>query len=159
MGSISLATFQWKQPFPHHMSLKTFVNIYCFRRIVLYQMGAGHRLVKWALNSNGLVSWDSLFLFHFSSLFCPWKSEMGKGCGFPPTKGCRADLSRVWCHVPQSAVQPLHFFLSRRAYFGLAVDSDVGTALVQITFYQPLWLCSGSPQSVTFFHVEYLQDF
>lgn len=106
MGSISLATFQWKQPFPHHMSLKTFVNICCFRRIVLYQMGAGQRLVKWALNSSVLVFWDSLFMLHFFSLFCPWKFEVGKGCGFPAIEGCRADLFGMWCCVPQSEVQP-----------------------------------------------------
>lgn len=149
MGSISLATFQWKQPFPHHMPLETFVNIYCFRRIVLYQMGAGHRLVKWALNSSVLVSWDSLFLLNFSSLFCPWGSEVGKGCGFPATEGCRADLWGVM----------LCASVSRMAYCGLAVDSNFGTAWVQIMFYQPLLLCPGSPQSVTFFHVECLQNF
>lgn len=97
MGSISLATSQWKQPFPHHMSLKTFVNICCFQRVMLYQGGTGHRLVKWALNSSVLASWGSLFLLRFSSLFCSWKSEVGKVeeacCCFLPAQGCRADRS------------------------------------------------------------------
>lgn len=47
------------------MSLKTFVNICCFRRIVLYQRGIGHRLVELALNSSVLASWGSLFLLNF----------------------------------------------------------------------------------------------
>lgn len=102
MGSISLATFQWKQPFPHHMPLETFVNIYCFRRIVLYQMGAGHRLVKWALNSSVLVSWGSIFLLHFSSLFCPLRSEVGKGCGFPATEDRGVDF---WGVMPCASVR------------------------------------------------------
>lgn len=90
-GSNSLASFQWKQPFSHHMVLKEFVSICCFRRIVLYRREAGHRLVKWALSSNVIASWSSLFLFHFSNLFCSWKCEVGKGYCFPAVKGCSAD--------------------------------------------------------------------
>lgn len=122
-------------PFPSTCLLKP-LSIFIASGGRCCQMGAGHRLVKWALNSSVLVSWDSLGLLHFSSLFCPRKSGVGKGCGFPPPGGCRADLSGVWCHGPQSKCT------LRMPYFGLAVDSGFGTPLVQITFYQLLNIAS-----------------
>lgn len=60
--------------------------------------------------------------------------------------------------ITPCSVMPCSSISSAEAHalFRLAVNSDFCTASVHITFCQPCQLCTGSPQSVTFFHAEYL---